>query len=108
MVRHVKLPVLTTLQTTAAGHVYLGVHMLLLHMVYESANIIAIWVGCVLLCRCKLSKDCFDLQVGYVMQPGAAAGASAYGADRGYGSGGRGRGGGGGYSSGGGQRYRPY
>ncbi|KAL0028222.1 hypothetical protein WJX79_002460 [Trebouxia sp. C0005] len=46
-------------------------------------------------------------QVGYVMQPGAPAGGSAYGADRAYSSGGRGRGGGGGYN-GGGQRYRPY
>lgn len=45
-------------------------------------------------------------QVGYVMQPGAAAaGGSAYGADRGYG---RGRGGGGGSYGGGGPRFRPY
>lgn len=48
-----------------------------------------------------------ELQVGYVMQPGAPAGGSAYGADRAYSSSGRGRGGGGGYN-GGGQRYRPY
>lgn len=45
-------------------------------------------------------------QVGYVMQPGAAAGGGAYGADRGYSSGGRGRGAG--YGGGGSQRYRPY
>ena len=54
-------------------------------------------------------SDCADsmsFQVGYVMQPGAAAGGSAYGADRGYG--GRGRGGGGGYGGAGSQRYRPY
>lgn len=79
---HLALPTATKL-SLQGKHLFCGVK----HFHASDANQGVIW-----------------LKVGYVMQPGAAAaGGSAYGAERGYG---RGRSSGG-YGSGN-QRYRPY